>query len=276
MEFFKNLEKPIPKCLFCKSQLFIDYSEGHYKCRDCGLVGEIIISNLEERHEVNQSRVNATPDDGFLGLKVSGNNKKRLLETRDNIDKSEYEVRHLIRNWASLYGFSNKVKQCCKEQFIILRKSKGNLRGYKNEEIAAVILYTAFGFCLVPWNMKKLAESVNIDYDRLGSVYLEISRYLDKPDEKQRNLLILRSHCSKIGFSYKLINRAQEILKLIFDEMLLTGKYSTSVGVAMYATFRENASSLTDFKESSIEDLSGVTLNTIKAQYQNIAEKLKK
>jgi transcription initiation factor TFIIB len=294
----------IIQCPECEStHLSRDYSRAELVCEDCGLViDEAFIdhgpewrafdSDQKEKRERTGAPMTFTIHDkglstvidwsnrDFTGKSIPRRNRAQLYRLRKwqrrirIANATEGNLAFALSNLdrlASGMGLPRTVRETAA---MIYRKAalKKLIRGRSIEGIVAASLYAACRQCHVPRTLDEISEIAHIKRRELGKNYRFISRELKLKLLPTVPQDYVSRFCSELKLSNEVQVKTMEILKLVFEKALITGRGPTgNAAASLYI-----ASILCGERRTQreIADVAGVTEVTVRNRYKEIAEKL--
>lgn len=273
-----NFELVCPNCN--NDNIVEDRSEGNYLCRKCGLVVDTIIATGPERYQDFMDLSYGTPG-AVSTLNISNNSdffssEKHLYEVYDDKDPSMDLAIRTIKYICTILSMSKDVLETSLAQLDKVKEGMRSFKGYNMEEIAAAVVYISVGLCHKSHSLAKISKASDVEKNRIESMYFKISKYTDKKENPEKQYSeMCNSICSKLGLSKEENQKAEKVLRTIVDNQLLSGKPTTSIGVAIYGAIKEKTEENSEMLEKIGKEL-GRTTYSIKENYSKIQHKITK
>ncbi len=291
----------IDTCPECGSaHIAHDYERGELVCKQCGLVIEdrYIDQGPEWRaysqEEQNKLARTGTPvkDPSDLPTVISWKNTDsygRAIPARNR--PSIYR----LRKWQRMIGgkktpersMASAMSRCdrmssnmelprqVREATAMLyrRAVEQNLiRGRSMETITAAALYAACRQCGVPRTFEEVADSSGVDRKDIGKTYRFLSRELKLKLMPLQPQDYLFRFCRKLELDEDIERKALEMLQLIEEQGLTSGRGPTGMAAAIiYITSLLEGDNRT---QSEVATVAGVTEVTIRNRYKEVADHL--
>jgi len=290
----------VKRCPECGStNLFWNREKGEVICRDCGLVIEDKVVDLErewrefESDDASKRRAGApssyTQFDQGLGTEIGV--KADLYKLGSKSDRKKF---FRLKKWQ--YRTSTAIERNLKlalaelkrvSSFLKLPKTveneaariytlavqRGLVRGRSMESVVAGSLYAACRLSEVPRTLDELSEASGIEKKEIGRTYRFVTRILEINIMPSNPIDYIARFAATLGLSPETQSKAIEILDMAQKQELTSGRGPTGIAAAaLYVAALANGEKKT---QREVADVAGVTEVTIRNRYKELLDKLK-
>jgi len=146
------------------------------------------------------------------------------------------------------------------------------VRGRSVEAVTAAALYAACRQCGAPRTFEEVSDSSGVDRKDIGKTYRFLSRELELKLMPLQPQDYLFRFCRKLELNEDVERKALEMLQLIEEQGLTSGRGPTGIAAAIiYITTLLGGENRT---QSDVAAVAGVTEVTIRNRYKEMAEHL--
>ena len=291
----------IDTCPECNSaRIAQDYERGELVCKQCGLVIEDrYIDHGPEWRAYNQEEWNklartGTPikDSSDLPTVISWKNTDsygraipsrnrpsiyRLRKWQRMVGRTKTPERNMTAAMSRCDRMSSNMelpRRVREATAMLYRRAVEHklIRGRSMETITAAALYAACRQCGVPRTFEEVADSSGINRKDIGKTYRFLSRELELKLMPLQPQDYLFHFCRKLELDEDIERKALEMLQLIEEQGLTSGRGPTGMAAAIiYITSLLAGDNRT---QSEVATVAGVTEVTIRNRYKEVANHL--
>ncbi|MFO8132989.1 MAG: transcription initiation factor IIB [Thermoplasmatota archaeon] len=291
----------VTECPECGSpHIAHDYERGELVCKQCGLViedgyidqgPEWRAYDQEQRNKVARTG-GPVKDSSDLPTVISWENTDSYgrsipARNRPSVYRLRKWQRMVGRKKTSSRSMASALSRCDRMSssmelprrvreataMMYRRAVEQNLvRGRSVEAVTAAALYAACRQCGAPRTFEEVANSSGVDRKEIGKTYRFISRELELKLMPLQPQDYLFRFCRKLELNEDVERRALEMLQLIEEHGLTSGRGPTGIAAAIiYITSLLEGDNRT---QSEVATVAGVTEVTIRNRYKEMADHL--